>query len=542
MAPRKTAATAATTLYRLTGLTGLRGAIRAKYLDSAGFEFRECAIGDRQSAVVLGHIETEQAKWANTVNALIEDSVDAHNVTAAAVLLVPGDDGVTWALSYGMGFLLLEQSHVDPGFGQRLAVRVADADHLNSLTRKTMDDRAKVDRSSIPAGDHLRGFGIGGFGELVTRLVATAKLPGLSVEKSFKLRGADGLNIPLGRTPTTLLSDLDVIAKALQQPVVKDLEVLEQLVALKKGSKTANQLDAALVKSLKREGDETVGAAWPHESVNENGTPAAFGVKGRGKHAIRSGVPTVDDIYDVLDPANVLASLDQVRIQLYSDPDGDNAISPDIALRKWIAFETNLAGHRYFLHDGAWYLMDNAYAAQLRSRVQSIFDRQCDLTLPPWPTTNDGKLIPEKDYNALAAKACSGVLLDRKLIYTTQNPRGFETCDILTPDGTLVHVKNIDASAPASHLFAQGANSAHTLSFDDEARAEFRQRVQRVGGDPELVKHQPSAVVFAIARNSAKPFTAETLYSFSQVTLARTCIDLEARRIPVYVIPIDRAA
>jgi uncharacterized protein (TIGR04141 family) len=237
----------------------------------------------------------------------------------------------------------------------------------------------------------------------------------------------------------------------------------------------------------------------------------------------------------------VLASLDHVRIQLYSDPDGDNPISPDIPLRKWIAFETSVAGRRYFLHDGAWYLMDNAYATQLRSRVQSIFDRSCGIALPPWPTTNDGKLIPEKDYNTLAAKACDGVLLDRKLIYTTQNPRGFETCDILMPDGVLVHVKNIDASAPASHLFAQGANSAHTLSFDDDARAEFRQRVQRAGGEPTLVKDRPPAVVFAIARNSSRPFTAESLYSFSQVTLARTCIDLEARGIPVYVIAIDRS-
>lgn len=542
MAPRKPAATAATTLYRLTGLTSLRDAIRDKYLQSTDFEFRECSIGERRSALVLGHIRTEKAKWANTVNALIDDPVDAHNVTAAAVLLVPGDDGVAWALCYGMGFLLLEQSHVDPGFGQRLAVRVADPDHLNSLTRKTMDDRAKVDRSSIPAGDHLRGFGIGGFGELVTRLVATAKLPGLSIEKPFKLRGADGLNIPLGRTAETLLSDLDVITKALRQPVVKDLEVLEQLVALKKNSKTAEQLDAALLKSLKRESSTAVGTAWPHESVNENGTPAAFAVKGRGKVGIRSGVPTVEDIYDVLDPANVLASLDKVRIQLYSDPDGDNAISPDIPLRKWIAFETNLDGRRYFLHDGAWYLMDDAYAAQLRQHVQSIFDRRCDLQLPSWPRTADGKMIPEQDYNKLAARACGGVLLDRKLIYTTQNPRGFETCDVLTPEGTLVHVKNIDASAPASHLFAQGANSAHTLSFDEEARAEFRTRVEKAGGDPELVKDHPPAVVFAIARNSANTFSAETLYSFSQVTLARTCVDLEARRIPVYVIPIDRAA
>jgi uncharacterized protein (TIGR04141 family) len=538
---RKPAVAAATTLYRLVGLTSPRTAIRSKYLESPDFTFSTHSVGTRESALVVGHIITERAKWTGTVSALIKDPVDAHNTTAAAVLLVPGDDDVTWALSYGMGFLLLEQSYVDPGFGQRLAVRVADADQLNSLTRKTMDDRAKVDRSSIPSGDHLRGFGIGGFGELVTRLVATATLPGLSTDKPFKLRGADGLNIPLGKTPELLLADLDTITKALLQPVVKDLEVLEQLIALKKGSEDATKLDAKLVDALQRATTTSIGAAWPHESVNENGTPAAFAVKKHGRPDIRSGTPTVEDLYSALDTANILESLDRVKIQLYSDPDGESPISPDIPLRKWIAFETDLDGYKHFLHDGLWYRIDNAYAVQLKQRVQAIFDRPCDLTLPAWPTTPDHKLIPEKDYNALAAGACGGVLLDRKLVHTNQNPRGFETCDILTPDGTLVHVKNLDASAPASHLFAQGANSSHTLSFDEEAREKFRTRVIEAGGDPKLVQDKPPAIVFGIARNSDKAFTAESLYSFSQVTLVRTYLDLEARGIPVYVVPIDRA-
>ncbi|CQD04289.1 hypothetical protein BN000_00784 [Mycobacterium europaeum] len=33
-----------------------------------------------------------------------------HGHRAAEVLLVPGADGITWALSYGMGLLLLEQA------------------------------------------------------------------------------------------------------------------------------------------------------------------------------------------------------------------------------------------------------------------------------------------------------------------------------------------------------------------------------------------------------------------------------------------------
>ncbi|OQQ35578.1 hypothetical protein A5N72_19290 [Prescottella equi] len=483
-------------------------------------------------------METEQAKWADRVGSLIEGSVVAKNVTAASVLLVDSREGVTWAITFGMGFLLLDQAYIDPGFGQRLAIRVADPDKLNSLTRKIMDERAKVDRSSIPSGAHLRGFGIGGFGELVTRVVATAEIPNLSVGKAFKLRGADALNIPLGLTPKALLADLDTIEDALARPAQKDLEVLEQLVAVKKGSDIAGQLDAKLVEALDEDSGTNVAASWPHESVSENGTPDAFKVKGIGRSGVKPGVPTTEDIKNAIDKANVLTSLDRVKIQLFSDQDGQVAISPDIPLRKWIAFETTIEDRRYFLHDGSWFLMDDTYAVELAKRVQQIFDRSWEGELPPWPPNPENEKFEEKHYNVLAAEACGGVLMDRNLIRTKQNRRGFETCDILTPDGCLVHVKNIETSAPASHLFAQGHNSAHSLMSDNQARAEFKRLVEAAGGDPALVTSKPPAVVFGIARRGGEPFTADTLFSFSKVTLVRTVDDLEANGIKVFVVPI----
>jgi uncharacterized protein (TIGR04141 family) len=52
------------------------------------------------------------------------------------------------------------------------------------------------------------------------------------------------------------------------------------------------------------------------------------------------------------------------------------------------------------------------------------------------------------------------------------------------------------------------------------------------------VTSKPTAVVFGIARRSGKPFTADTLFSFSKVTLVRTVDDLEANGIKVFVVPI----
>lgn len=539
MAPRRSPSTAAT-LYRLTDLTCLREAIKRKYLENTDrFVALDCSVAERTAVLVNGSIETERARWADRVESLIEEPIEARNATAAAVLVIEASDGVAWAITYGMGFLLLEQDHVDAGFGQRLAIRIAAPDKLNALTRKTLDDRAKVDRSSIPAGAPLRGFGIGGFGELVTRVAGTAELGGLSVGTTFKMRGSDSVNLPLARTPKELLADLDIIDTALSAPAQKDLEVLEQLIAVKKGSRLAAELEDRLVDVLGSRHADGLACAWPHESINENGTPESFVIKGRGPRTTRSGVPALHDIAESIDRDRVRESLDRVKIQLFRDPDGQEPLSPDIPLRKWIAFEKTVDGRRYFLHDGAWYLMDDAYAVELAARVQQIFDRQWPERLPPWPANSPGDKVEEKHYNQLAADSCGGVLLDRKLIRTSQNPRGFETCDILTPDGSLVHIKNIDSSAPASHLFAQGHNSAHSLMSDNQARQELARLVESVGGDPALVTAKPRAVVFGIARRSGAPMTAGTLYSFSQVTLVRTVNDLEARGIAVYVVPID---
>ncbi len=58
-----------------------------------------------------------------------------------------------WALTYGLGFQLLDQARVDPGFGQRVAIRSsARPNDLNSISRVTLDARSRVERLSVPRG------------------------------------------------------------------------------------------------------------------------------------------------------------------------------------------------------------------------------------------------------------------------------------------------------------------------------------------------------------------------------------------------------
>lgn len=132
--PRKKSRSARTTLYRVRGITDLSDAIRSKYI-------------------------------------------------------APGDFSVN-STTYGMGFQLLEPTHIDSGFGMRVAIRAARPDAIQSLTRSELDHRSRTDRSSIPAGEALRGFGIGDFGEVVTRISGTATLTGLAAgDTSVRIPG-----------------------------------------------------------------------------------------------------------------------------------------------------------------------------------------------------------------------------------------------------------------------------------------------------------------------------------------------------------------
>lgn len=413
-----------TTVYRITGFSALKQVIRSKYLETGHFTTYDVQVGERRAVLVVGAMITDKAKWAPRVEQLTGVNIEAHNRTSAGALLIEDEGGYGWALTYGMGFQLLDSEFIDSSFGQRIAVRAANPEDLRSLTRTMIDHRARTDRSSIPSGEQLRSFGIGDFGEIVTRLVGSATIEGLSTGERATIRGADALSIPLGRTEADVLSDLDILGKLTKEAPRPELEVLEQLKPVKDPAVLA-MLQHHLRTTLQGAGQGKVGIGWPHEYIDESGTPASHKIygAGRGQGGPFDDVLTLDRLLDTIamhrrvDPLEAVSAM---KIQLFSDADGDEAISRAIPARKWLAFEADLEGSRYCLHDGRWYQMDRDYASRLQSHVESIFERESSVELPVW--TPD--LEDEAAYNSFAAAAIGGVLLDRKLIRTVQHREG----------------------------------------------------------------------------------------------------------------------
>ena len=83
--------------------------------------------------------------------------------------------------------------------------------------------------------------------------------------------------------------------------------------------------------------------------------------------------------------------------------------------------------------------------------------------------------------------------------------------------------------------------STDALLNDEEARAQFEERIDRKGGSAADVPARISSVVLGLARKG-KPLTSANLFTFTQVTMVRLVDVLQRQRVDVYIEPIPRAA
>lgn len=541
--PRKPSKSARTTLYRVHGITNLKEAVSLKYLTSKDFYATPTSVSGRDALLVKGAMHKDRVTWASRLTEISDIAIDLGNSTAAALLLIQDGDNEAWALSYGMGFHILDQARLDHGFGMRVALRTASPESIQSLTRTTLDTRVRTDRSSIPAGEALRGYGIGDFGEMITRISVTARVKGLTVgDIDIRVRAADSLSLPLGKTPDAITNDLDAIYQALTLSPKPELQALEQLKPVKDKEKI-EQLSTKLCAHLSKDTDRNDGKlalGWPFERVNEYGTPSSFRIKGLGRRwgETRDNVPTLELLLEAVKTKNCndpLSATKSVRVILFRDSGGHEPVSSAIPVINWLLYETELNGDRYCMFDSKWYAMDTDYAERLKDHVKEIFDRDSSVQLPDW---NDMECSDEYSYNSKAASDIDGIKLDRCLLQTAQSPRGFEACDIITRNGDLIHVKHVNRSASASHLIAQATVATQALLYDNEARQKLREKIVEAGGSVDLLPDRPKSVVLGIAREDG--FTADKLFSFSQVTLARLDFWLASSGIDLYVVPITR--
>lgn len=561
------------TLYRLMNLPSLELAIREKYRDDSNenYSHKTISISGRAAELYWGSVERDRAGWTSTVHSLTTESLNIGQTTASSVIVIRDDEEQSgsrdnsveavegyggkllsaWAISFGMGFQMIDPYYIDPRFGQRVAIRCATGEGLSVLNKTTLDESPRMIRSTIPSGATLRRFGFEEFGDLATNLVVEGSLEAEGVEKLVKIKGGDSLNLPLSINPEELLASLNNIKDILKrEPATPELAALEHLTVVKDAD-IKGKLDEFLIKEIKDKSDQ-IAISYPYEIIDEFGNASAFKITGKQGGGKRDFLPTVDEILKPLKDVPKEKCMDKLKdtsILLYQKIEDNDPSSSKIPIKKWLTFQKTLDdGNRYFLQNGIWYAMDGSYINSIQKRVDEIFERETEVldSIHDWKIyeapkdkSEENKRKAEDAYNREIANQLGGLCLDRMLIYPESSKSGIEACDVLLPDGIFIHVKHVSSSAPASHLLAQSLVSTSLLRNDEYSQDKLREMIDGIGEDTDKYDVRPRQVVIVMAKDD-KLLTAESLFTFTKINLVRHDQNLANLDVKLNIVPVIR--
>jgi uncharacterized protein (TIGR04141 family) len=530
------------------------------------YEEHQVSIAGTDAVIYSGKIEHERASWNKTVQLLSGKDLLLGNSTASAVLLIPAQpekssetsdlssaDDVTfaaWAVTFGMGFQMLDPQFIDPGFGQKVAIRCAITSGLNVISKTTLDERPQMVRSTIPTGGSLRRFGFEELGDFVTRIVTEGHIEGIGdADKPVKVRGADSLSLPLSTTPDEFLMNLKQIKKTLDFGAVPlEFAALENLSAVK-NPETKKQLNHNLIKAIGGDSSQ-IALSYPYEIIDEFGQVEGFKLYGMESVGIHDYLPSLEDLLEPIRNAPEsmrLQKLNRASIVLYENLQDEALAGPKTSVKKWLTYQTKISDKRYFLQNNRWYVMNSNYLETVQRQVDEIFNRGPYFNnMPEWPIyqipdnlQSQKKANAELRYNQKIAESLGGLCLDQKLIYPHGGSNGIEACDVLLKEGIFVHVKHVSSSAPASHLLAQALVATELLKTDDDAQVRLKKRIQEAGGDLNDYSAVPKQVVLVMAKDDSL-LTAKSLFTFTKINLLRQDRRLGSMGIKVNIAPVLR--
>ncbi|MET7471663.1 DUF6119 family protein [Micromonospora sp. NPDC005686] len=540
-----------TTVYRLTvpaTSDGISAALNSDYLRRHGFEPTPHRVLDAPALLVHGSAPRDRAEWCGVLSGLVGSDVTIGYSSGGGALLLAVDDRA-YALTFGtLGRFMIEPEKVDPTFGVSFAVRTLQPDGIRKVRRRVVGASGRVDRSMVPGGQPIRRYGIDKWGEIVGQVSGRVDNPNLTACRhtrgAVRVEGSDALRIPLGVAPERLLADLREIDRVCRrESPLADLEFIEQIRPLRPHDARQAALIEVLDRRLGLPDPPDVGVAVPGSLVADVEHVGSYRVRVPRTGQRPSLTPDLD-LGTIL--SHTTRALDGDRwtglrdgtLTLYADAAGTEEMA-STPVSRWITAEVAVNGSHMLLHEGQWYEIGDRHREFLREEIARILNRPPTVALPPWTK----KLANEDCYNREAAKQHPGlVLLDKKLLRTEQHPRGIEACDLLGPNGELIHVKRASGSSPLSHLFAQGVTSFDALRYDAQARTRLRDLVRAQPGGRDLPEDfRPRTVVYAIALSGQRAVTVESLFTFAQVALYQAVKTLRTEGVDVEVVAIPPA-
>lgn len=402
--------------------------------------------------------------WAKYVEPVVHGGLPQLQSASASGLLLLRVDGHVFALTFGYGRSFLNQSAIERRFGLKVALNLIDERQIRSIDTKLFDEMVVSRNTQTSRTSELPTFGVDVLRDILRAVTGVA--PAGSGYRN--LSGADAL--VLGTD--TVVTDLPALLRDLYRHYtgtrykasfgwVDHLsEVRDPLV---------DALDAQLLDQLRARDTSSTHMAMPDNLEWED--IEHFEISPTRKRAYEE--LDLDEYLsqDAADASTLTLELlksRRVSVKFLRAASSDHRWN----LYQCLVSEQRFDGKLYALVEGRWFAIADSLVAEVDQAVAAIPSATVNL-----PAGRPGET--EGDYNARAAAASADlILLDRQLVAPGGATSMIEFCDLLSSDGSLIHVKRKTRSATLSHLFAQGRVSAASLA-DGELRDHVRLAIQR---------------------------------------------------------------
>lgn len=529
---RRHLSTAVTTVYRFPARQHELGDY-LKEVEGVDLLFSgELVIADTRTRVLAGVRQNGEPHWVRHFAQVSSLDVDLRASSPFAVVVVEIDENWVCAVTWGTsGRHMLDDLLLDDDFGLNFAIRRIDPAKLRLVRSNLLDVSARGMEISFPSGNSLSSFPLEPAGELVTSLEGPADMTGLTYDaatngKSWQIRAGRSLNIQLGKSPEDFISDLRTICAIADEDADQaPLRYIAEVRSVGDDNVMMSVLEGRLAAALG--GDQQhgpLGLCWPSSALGEIGQANSYLVSRVGP--IRTEV--LDPAFEVEDLVEPFADIEESsRIALLrnaeltpcADERGREPLTRPIPLLKWIAFETEVGGKSYCLHQGKWYEIGKDAVDRVRVQVAELLRNRSSLSFPTWVPTGDSK--DEHFYAELVAKQAGYLCLDRSFARTPMHPR-FELADVIGPGDEIVHIKWFARATAASHLYTQAQVSAWSQRLEPEAMRQLRDKVRTIDSS-RLIADRPKTVVLAIG---GRQWRVDQLFTLSQVSLLRLSQEL----------------
>lgn len=536
---------------------------------SIGLQIHEQTFRNYKIYAICKSMEDRAPKWLHAINSITGSQFEVKNRQSGAILFIQHNNSLTkggskrptdlWAVTFGAGHTWIDNAKIDDLYGVRIAIRLYESQEIRSMNANTLESKPKQVRTTTPTGSEINEFAFDEFRDFLTRIDLSGGL-----EKGgdrLKIRATDSINIPLEPNVASICSAIDHLREILKREPSSKLAHLENLSPERNKDKI-KMLDSQLVNTLQdNRYNSPIGFMYPYSTFDSEGEPTHFKLTSiprdfNPKTAFTEKVFPPTNISDLLGPllrtdsTNGVSSisatelttlLNKVKVQLFNE---SGKVGRPVRLRDWLTNEQTLAddpNHRYYLLNGNWFKLENSYIQHIISELSEIVSDSDTLTpIPEWKQN----IHNEDQYNRLLAAEQDGLLLDKKLITSSEFHLRLEACDVLAKDGNFIHVKLTDTSAAASHLVLQALNSAELLTYDIDTQKKLEDIISQLCQETEDRErndftHIPKSVTLVLAKSNAT-MTADSLYMFTKVSIVRAFKTLSRLGIKLNICFIKR--